>query len=101
MCGQVCVVMCGRLGVFGDVCVAMCGRSSPVQPPFVVRWQHSVGASVLEAADQSLHAADRSSDELRAAERLQAAAVLHVVALNDVIDAHGGVAVRHIESTAC
>lgn len=72
-----------------------------MKPSPVVSRQDSVCASLLEAADQRLQAAGGASDELGAAERLQAASVLQVVPLDEVIDAHGWVAVSHIESTPC
>lgn len=72
-----------------------------MKPPLVVSGQDGVCASVLEASDQRLQAAEGASDQLGAAERLQAAAVLQVVLLDQVVDAHGRVAVSHIESTPC
>lgn len=72
-----------------------------MKPPLVVSGQDGVCASLLEASDQHLQAAEGASDQLGAAERLQAAAVLLVVLLDEVVDAHGGVAVVHVESTAC
>lgn len=48
----------------------------PMKPPPVVSRQDGICASSLEAADQRLQAADGASDQLGAAERLQAAVVL-------------------------
>lgn len=73
----------------------------PMKPPPVVSRQDGIRASLLEASDQHLQEAEGASDQLGAAERLQAAAVLQVVLLNKVVDAHGRVAVRHVESTPC
>lgn len=75
--------------------------SLPVEPSLVVSRQDSVCTSLLEAADQRLQAADGASNELGTAERLQAAVILHVVLLDEVVDAHSWVAVSHIESTPC
>lgn len=72
-----------------------------MEPSHVVSRQDSVCTSLLEAADQRLQAADGASDELGTAERLQAAVMLQVVLLDEVIDAHSWVAVSHIESTPC
>lgn len=72
-----------------------------MEPPLVVSRQHRLGPSLLEAADQRVQAADGASDELGTAERRQAALMLPVVLLDEVIDAHSRVAVRHIESTPC
>lgn len=73
----------------------------PMKPPLVVSRQDGICASLLEASYQRFQAADGASDELSAAERLQAAAVLLVVLLDQVVDAHGWVAVGHIESAPC
>lgn len=73
----------------------------PVKPPLVVSRQDGICASLLEASDQHLQDAKGASDQLGAAERLQAAAVLQVVLPNKVVDAHGRVAVCHVESTPC
>lgn len=72
-----------------------------MKPPLVVSRQDGICASLLEASDQRLQAADGASDQLGAAERLQAAAVFQVVLLDEVVDAHGRVAVGHVESTPC
>lgn len=71
-----------------------------MDPSAVVRGQHCVRAPLLEAADEALQAADGASNELGAAEWLQAAAVLRVVALDQIVDADRGVTVGHIETTA-
>lgn len=72
-----------------------------MKPPLVVSRQDGVRASLLEAVDERLQAAEGASDQLGAAERLQVAAVLPVVLLNEVVDARGRVAVRHVEPTPC
>lgn len=71
-----------------------------MKPSFVVGGQDGIRAPPLEAGDKGLQAAERPSDELVAAERLQAAVILRVVLLDQVIDAHRGVAVCHVEPTA-
>lgn len=76
-------------------------QCSPVKPSLVVGGQDSIWASLLEAADEFLQTVNSASDELGAAEWLQAAVMLSVVLLDQVIDAHRWVAVCHIESTAC
>lgn len=76
-------------------------QHSPMQPSLVVGGQHGVGAPLLEAADEGLQEADAAGDDLSAAERGQAAALLGVVLLDQVVDAHGGVTVGHVEPTAC
>lgn len=55
----------------------------------------------MEAADESLQAADSSSYKLGTAERLQLAVMLHVILLDQVIDAHCRIAVCDIEATTC
>lgn len=72
-----------------------------MKPSLVVGRQDGVWASMLEAADEGLQAADSPSDELSTAEWLQAAVMLYVVLLDQIIDAHRWVAVCHIEPTAC
>lgn len=72
-----------------------------MEPSLVVSRQDRVCTSFLEAADQRLQAAEGASDELGTAERLQAAAMLQVVLLDEVIDARSWVAVSHIEATPC
>lgn len=73
----------------------------PVEPSPVVRGQDGVRPPLLEAADQRLQAAEGASHELGTAERLQAAPMLPVVLLDQVVDAHGRVAVSHVEATPC
>lgn len=75
-------------------------QHTPVKPSFIVSRQNSVWASLLETGDESLEAIQSESDELRAAEGLQAAAVLCVVLLDQVINAYCGVAVCHIKATS-
>lgn len=53
-----------------------------MKPSLVVDGQNSIWASLLEAADEVLQAVDSASDELGAAERLQAAVMLSVVLLD-------------------
>lgn len=72
-----------------------------MKPPVVVEGQDGVRTSLLEAADEVFQAGNGSSDELGAAERLQAAAVHSVVVLDQVIDAHCRVAVSYVKTTAC
>lgn len=73
----------------------------PVKPSFIVDGKDGLWTSILEAADEGLQTGDCPSNELAAAERLQAAAMLSVVLLDHVIDAHCWVAVCHVEATTC
>lgn len=83
------------------ICVESYSGVIPVEPSLVVGGQDGVRASLLKAADQRLEAADSPSDELSAAERLQAAVILHVVPMDQIVDAHCRVCVGHAEATAC
>lgn len=70
-----------------------------VKPPVIVDRQDSNWAFLLKAADEVLQAVQTQSDELGAAEWLQAAVILGVVLLDQVIDAQCWVAVCHINTT--
>lgn len=72
-----------------------------MEPSLVVRGQDRLWASLLEVVNKGLQAVDSSRDELGTAERLQATAVLQIVRLDQVIDAHCWVAVCHIKPAAC
>ena len=72
-----------------------------MKPPVVVHVQDGIRSSLLEAVDEVFQTGNGSSDELRAAERLQAAVIHPVVVLDQVIDAHCRVAVSYVKPTSC
>ena len=78
-----------------------CLQIIPVKPSLIVDGQDSVWASTLKAANEGFKAVKCPSDELGAAECLQAAVVLSIVLQDQVVDAHSWVAVCHIEPTTC
>lgn len=74
---------------------------SPVKPPFVVGGQDGVRAPLLESADEGLQLGHCQCNKLCTAEWLQVADILFVVLKDQIVDAHGWVAVCHVEATAC
>ena len=72
-----------------------------MKPSLVIPGQDSIWASLLEAADEVLQAADSPTNELGTTEWLQTAVTLFVVLLDQVIDTYCWIAVCHIESTTC
>lgn len=97
--------MTGQVTVYyfdmDDASQSLSLHCSPVKPSLVVGGQDSIWASLLEAVDKDLQAADSSSNELGTAVRLQVAVMLYIVLLDQVINAHCWVAVCDIEPTAC
>lgn len=72
-----------------------------MKPPFVVGGQDGVRAPMLESADEGLQLGHCQCNKLCTAEWLQVADILFVVLKDQIVDAHGWVAVCHVEATAC
>lgn len=72
-----------------------------MKPPFVVGGQDGVRAALLEGANEGLQVGHCACNELCTAKWLQVAVILLVVLEDQIVDAHGWVAVCHIKATAC
>lgn len=72
-----------------------------MQPSLIVDGQDGVRTVLLKASDERFQTVYRASDEHGAAERLQTAAVLPVVLLDQVIDAHRRVTVGYVDAAPC
>lgn len=75
-------------------------QCSPVKPPFVVGGQDSVRAPLLESVDEGLQLGHCPCNNLCTAEWLEVAVILFVVLKDQIVDAHGWIAVCHVEATA-
>lgn len=73
---------------------------TPVKPPLVVGGQDGVWAPLLESADEGLQVSHCPCDKLWTAEWLQVAVALFVLLNNQIVDAHGWIAVGHVKATS-